>query len=97
METIEGTSLLDGSPRTFQPGNGFGLIEQMGRNGDTKSIWDRNNPDEVAAARKTYDDLTKKGYRAYHVTGEDGDQGDPMDSFDPNCERMILVPPMRGG
>lgn len=97
MDQIQGTSPLDGSARTFQPGLGFGLIEQMGKNGDTKTIWDRNNADEVAAARTAYDDLTEKGYKAYHVTGEDGEQGDPMGSFDPNCERMILVPPMKGG
>jgi len=94
---IQGTSPLDGTPRTFTPGSGFGLIERMGPEGDTKSIWDRNNEAEVEAARKTYDDLTDKGYRAYHVKGKDGDKGDPMDEFDPDCERMILVPPLQGG
>jgi len=97
MEQIQGTSPLDGSSRTFQPGLGLGLIEQMGQNGDTKSIWNRRNAAEVTAARNTYDALTKKGYKAYHVTGEDGEQGEPMGDFDPDCERMILVPPLQGG
>jgi len=97
MENIAGTSPLDGSPRTYQPGTGFGLIEQMGPEGDTKSIWDRNNEDEVAAARDTYEKLTKKGYRAYHVTGSEGEKGEPMSEFDPKVERMILVPPLQGG
>ena len=97
MEQIHGTNPLDGASRTFQVGEGMGLIEQMGDNGDTKSIWNRSNPAEVGAARVTYDDLTEKGYRAYHVTGRDGDKGEPMGSFDPDCERMILVPPMQGG
>jgi hypothetical protein len=96
-EQIEGISPLDGSSRTYQAGSGMGLLEQMGAGGDTKTIWDRNNPTEVAAARKTYDDLTAKRYRAYHVTGEDGEKGEPMDEFDPDCERMILVPQYQGG
>jgi len=41
--------------------------------------------------------LTKKGYRAYHVTGSEGEKGEPMSEFDPKVERMILVPPLQGG
>jgi hypothetical protein len=65
--------------------------------GDVKKIWSRNNPDEVADARRSFDDLVGKGFRAFRVTGEDGERGGSMRSFDPKAERMILIPPMVGG
>jgi hypothetical protein len=39
----------------------------MGPSGDTKTIWDKNKPDEVGAARQQFDTLRKKGYLAYRV------------------------------
>lgn len=74
-----------------------GIMSELNESGDTKVIWDRNNPDEVAAARATFDALAKtKRYLAYKVK-EGGDQGEQIRAFDPNAERIILVPPMVGG
>jgi hypothetical protein len=75
----------------------------MGERGDTKHIWDKRKEVEVEAARVLFKKLTKPvrdggaGYRAFHVTGKDGEKGDQMDEFDPNAERMIFVPAMAGG
>lgn len=69
----------------------------MGQAGDTKHIWDKNKPDEVEAMRAMYDTLTKKGYRAFQVTGKDGEKGEQMTAFDPNAERVIFVPQLVGG
>ena len=73
------------------------LLEVMGPEGDTKTIWDPDKQDEVDNARQTFENLVDKGYRAYHVVGKDGAQGDKMDEFDPVAGRMILIPPMQGG
>jgi len=74
------------------------IFEVMGKEGDTKSIWDKNNPDEVEAARKQFDFLVReKKYMAFHVEGEKGDKGKQMKEFDPKAERVIFVPPMAGG
>ncbi len=76
----------------------FSRFEIMGKEGDTKSIWDKNNPDEVEAARKQFDFLvTQKKYAAFYVTGKDGEKGEQMRNFDPKAERIIFVPPMAGG
>lgn len=75
---------------------GFGALAVMGPNGDTKYIWDRNNPAEVEAARTVFDMLKKKNYLAFSVRGE-GDQGDQVREFDPNLERLIFVPQLKGG
>ena len=68
----------------------------MDSSGDTKTIWDSQNADEVANARRTFDDLKKKRYLAYRVKGE-GTKGQLMTEFDPDAEKMILSPPMAGG
>lgn len=85
----------DGSTRPILPTDGE--IATMGVEGDVKTIWDRNNADEVANAKQTFDNLRKKGYLAFRVTGKDGEKGEQMTEFDPTAERMIMVPQMRGG
>ena len=74
----------------------MGTLCVMNQTGDTKTVWDKNNRDEVEQAKKTFDDLKAKGYLAYSVQ-PDGKKGQIMHSFDPNEEKVILSPPMRGG
>lgn len=71
-------------------------LRVMDRTGDTKIIWDAGKPDEVAAARRTYDDLKKKGYMAYAVK-KNGDKGELIHDFDVDAEKIILAPRMVGG
>ncbi len=65
--------------------------------GDTKHIWNRDNPDEVEGARTLFNTLTSRGYTAFKAVGEKGEKGKKLDSFDPAAERMILVPRIAGG
>jgi hypothetical protein len=74
-----------------------GMLRCIDDTGDTKVIWDRNSPDEVAAAQETFRRLKKKGYLAYEVTGKDGAKGAVVDEFNPDAERLILAPRMVGG
>ena len=69
----------------------------LGREGDTKVIWDANNPDEVDAARRTFDDLRRRGFTAFSVKGKDGERDRVITTFDPAAERIILVPRVAGG
>jgi hypothetical protein len=71
-------------------------IAVLGSSGDTKKIWDKSNEDEVEDARASYDRLKKKGYLAFSVN-KDGSKGEQMTEFDPDAERMIMVPQMQGG
>jgi hypothetical protein len=68
----------------------------IGHEGDTKVIWDRNNADEVANARETFDALRAKGFAAFSVK-DDGERNVRLDAFDPAAEKIILVPRMQGG
>lgn len=74
----------------------LGELRVMDGTGDTKIIWDSTKKDEVAAAKKTYDDLKKKGYMAYAVK-RDGEKGTLIHDFDEEAEKIILAPRMVGG
>ena len=69
----------------------------LDRTGDTRLTWDANNTDEVASVRRTFDELKGKGYLAYTVKPGDGAKGEVITAFDPNAQKVILAPPMRGG
>ena len=74
----------------------MGTMHVMDVTGDSKTIWDPNNADEVAQARKTFNDLKAKGYSAYKVR-DDGKKAEIMVSFDPQAGKLILSPAMAGG
>jgi len=68
----------------------------MDRTGDTKTIWDPRNEDEVEIAQTAFDKFKKKGYLIYRVS-KDGGKGEQMSKFDIKAEKMIAVPPIVGG
>ncbi len=73
-----------------------GLLAVMGMGGDTKSIWDPDNEDEVEAAKKQFDELIEGGHAAFKVK-KSGKPGKKITEFDPSAGKVILVPPVRGG
>ena len=74
----------------------MGELRELGKQGDTKLIWDPDNEDEVCAARDTFDSLKKKGFLAYKVK-KTGKQGKIITKFDRAAEKIIMAPQMRGG
>lgn len=72
-------------------------IAVMGKEGDTKYMWDKDNAAEVEIAKSTFDSFKKKGYAAFKAIGDDGKKGELIKEFDPNIERIIFVPALRGG
>jgi hypothetical protein len=68
----------------------------LDKTGDTKLMWDSAVDDEVDAARRTFNDLKKKGYLAFSVTKK-GDKGEVIKTFDPDAEKIIMAPPLVGG
>jgi hypothetical protein len=65
--------------------------------GDTKIMWSKDNEDEVENARRTFNDMKKKGYTAFRVEGKKGDTGEQMRDFDPAAERIIFIKQQAGG
>ena len=72
-------------------------MHTLDHTGDQKVMWDSSAPDEVDAARATFDSLKKKGYLAYRAEGKKGEKGEQIRTFDPDAERIILVKPHQGG
>jgi hypothetical protein len=75
------------------------MLNQMNvldRSGHTSVKWNPDNDDEVQVARITFEELTKKGYRAFTV-GRFGRQGDRLDTFDPEAGEIMMVPQLKGG
>lgn len=77
---------------------GMGAFAVMGLDGDTKHMWDKNKPEEVAAAKELFNMLVKeKKYVAFKVDAK-GEKGEgPIKEFDPNEERYIFSPALQGG
>jgi hypothetical protein len=71
-------------------------LRVMDGTGDTKLIWDSGNADEVKTAKKTFEDLTAKGFKAFAVK-KSGKPGEQIKKFDPEAEKIILIPQMLGG
>lgn len=76
---------------------GHGIMHELDRSGDVRAMWDRGNADEVASARRQFQDLAKKGYVAYRAEGKNGERGEVIREFDPDAERIILVKALVGG
>jgi hypothetical protein len=72
-------------------------ITILDQNGDSKHVWDADNEIEVEAMRKLFADYKAKGYAAYAVEGKEGTKGKLIREFDPELERIIFAPQMRGG
>ena len=75
----------------------MGQFRVLGIEGDIKQIWNPDNADEVAAARRTFNDLKAKGHRAFAVSGVKGKPGEMITEFDPKAGKIIMAPPMAGG
>jgi hypothetical protein len=62
--------------------------------GDTRLQWNSKNAEEVAQARKKFDEFRTNGYAAYKATKAGSEL---IHNFEPDAERVILRPPMIGG
>lgn len=74
-----------------------GQMHELNATGDSRIMWDSGKPDEVEAARTHFRRLKEKRYIAYRAIGAKGDRGEIINEFDPQAERIIMVPPMVGG
>jgi len=71
-----------------------GTLSGMDSTGDTKVAWDKDNPDEVAAAKAMFERLKGKGYLAYSKKGDSREQ---IRAFNPGLEQIVMKPQLVGG
>lgn len=72
-------------------------MAELNHTGDTKTIWDPDNADEVEIAKDQFDKFIKLGYAAFKAEGKEGTQGEKIKKFDKNLARIIFVKPLQGG
>lgn len=65
-------------------------------NGHTRTTWDTSSAEDVENARRVFNDLMKRGYRAFRMDERAG-EGVPRSAFDPKERETLLVPPIRAG
>lgn len=75
---------------------GMSCLYNLDHTGDSRFMWSKDNPDEVSAAKATFQKLKDKGYSAYKVKS-DGTKGELIQTFDPDAEKIIMSPRMVGG
>lgn len=63
--------------------------------GHSTSAWDPQDLQQVEEARKVYDALVRRGYRAFRL--EQGAEGRMQDRFDPREKETVFVPPIHAG
>jgi hypothetical protein len=80
----------------YDTGKFDGVLEVLNSSGDMKIMWDRNNPGEVTAAKAAFDQAIKAKSAVFAVKTKGG-QGDKVKEFDPNLERLMVVPQLVGG
>jgi hypothetical protein len=88
------TTLVEEANRTEEPGTH--VMAVLDKSGDTRIIWDPANPEEVASAKRTFDELRGKGYSAFSVK-KNGDKDKAVRTFDSAEEKLILAPALVGG
>ncbi len=66
------------------------------QDGDAKTTWDPDNPDEVAAARSVFDKMKRAGHVAYTVKAK-GRKDQVIHEFDPEAGAIIMAPAVAGG
>ncbi|MGH2620332.1 MAG: hypothetical protein ACRDHG_07150 [Anaerolineales bacterium] len=75
----------------------MGAMNVLGREGDWKLEWDPKNKLEVEQVRKTFEhNVRDKGFAAFRID-EKGKRREQIHSFEPEAERIVLVPPITGG
>lgn len=91
------TTLASEANRVEDYGYEVGVMVILDRTGDTKHIWNRNNPDEVQVMRELFNTMTQeKGLQAWSVTRK-GDKDQRISDFDPQAEKIIFAPALVGG
>lgn len=76
----------------------MGIMKVMGpTDGDKHIEWDPEDPKSVEKARKEFEELRKKGHKAFKVGRKPQRTGQEVAEFDPSAGEIILTPPMAGG
>lgn len=75
-------------------------LEVLDVTGHTTRKWDTAKESEMKIVRGIFADLTTKGYKAFSVergAGNNATASAARRAFDPEAEKILLVPPIQAG
>lgn len=70
-------------------------LRVLDQTGDTATVYDPTNVEDVEAVRKTFDEMKALGYLSYKV-GEQGEGDEVIRTFDPDAD-IVMSPQLIGG
>ena len=75
----------------------MGTMHKMSHKGDEEVSWDKDDPESVKEARQKFLEFLSER-KGYAVRMEpDGQKGKLITDFDPDAERIVLMPMVMGG
>ena len=75
----------------------MGELSILSHLGDEKVTWDKDDPESVAEARKKFLEFLGERKGMAVRMNPDGQKGDMITDFDPDAERILLMPMIVGG
>ena len=75
----------------------MGEIIILSQSGDEKVAWDKEDPESVKVARKKFLEFLAERKGMAIRLGPDGQKGEMITDFDPDAERLLLMPMIVGG
>jgi len=68
-----------------------GVMKILSEKGDERLVWDMDNGPEAMQAKKKFNELLKKDYKAYSVDHK-GKKNKRIEEFDVEAEEILMVP-----
>ena len=81
--------------KRFLDGDFDGMIDTLGSAGG-RIVWSKNDEDEVALARETFEREVASQSLIYKVDGPQGERSEKVDQFDPAAQ-VVVLPRLVGG
>lgn len=75
----------------------MGTMNILSMEGDESVTWDKDDPESVEKARRKFLEFLGERKGMAIRMNKDGEKGDKMTDFDPEAERVILMPLIAGG
>jgi len=75
----------------------MGEMKILSEEGDTKISWNPEKEKETEIARDKFNEMIKKGFKAFRVDDSGKKTNRRIDEFLPYAGTIILIPPIVGG
>ena len=72
------------------------MMKILNNTGDDRIIWDKDDGQEAKEAKAKFEELIKKGYKAYSVD-VNGQKNRRIEEFDVDAEEILMIPPTAKG